>query len=322
MLTSMVNTSSFTTLSTSTAQSLTRLLRNCIAKVTHLNRLLEYGVAKGQRQELIPVYDIIEAGPRHRFWTVGIPCSNCVLGLGYGMGAAKFVDSCKSQGLELPSVPVDKWPELDRRLLFIIRNVARIPGDPYSEENIPKVGQLIYSLNTVDEWRSANQKIVDQWKFYENMFKIRVAAGKSTFAVRLPSGRIKRYYDPHLAKEETTEVDENGVEHPSFRIAMKATLVRGEPAKFLTGGSIMENIVQAACRDIMTQSCVEIAETHPNWEFKFSVYDEVIFEVPDEECEEAKVEIPRIMTKGKYIAPWTAGMPLEVEGDIVERYCK
>lgn len=314
--------SSFTTLSTGTARLLTELLRTCIVKVTRLNRSLERGVVKGQHHELVPVYDIIEAGPRHRFWTISIPCSNCVLGLGYGMGAAKFVDSCKSQGLDLPSVPVEKWPELDRRLQFIIRNVARIKGDPFSEKNAKKVGQLIYSLKTVDEWRQANSKIVDKWHFYEEVFKQRVAAGKDTVAFRLPSGRIKRYYDPHLAKEETIEVDEHGREHPGFRIAMKATLVRGEPAKFLTGGSLMENIVQASCRDIMTYSCVEIAKKHPNWTFKFSVYDEVIFEVPEEECELATTEIPRIMTHGDMISEWTKGMPLEVEGDIVERYCK
>lgn len=84
----------------------------------------------------------------------------------------------------------------------------------------------------------------------------------------------------------------------------------------------MENIVQASCRDIMTYGCVEIEEKHPNWEFKFSVYDEVVFEVPEDECELARVEIPRIMTKGDRIASWTEGLPLEVEGDIVERYCK
>lgn len=238
------------------------------------------------------------------------------------MGAAKFVDSCKSQGLDLPAIPVEEWPELDRRLMFVIRNVAKIKGDPYSKANQKKVGQLIYSMRTVDAWRAANQKIVDRWRFYESAFKQRVAAGKDTVAFRLPSGRIKRYYDPMLAKEETIEVDENGHEHPSFRIAMKATTVRGNPATFFTGGTLMENIVQASCRDIMTYGCVEIEEKHPNWEFKFSVYDEVVFEVPDEECELAKVEIPRIMTKGERIASWTEGLPLEVEGDIVERYCK
>lgn len=246
----------------------------------------------------------------------------CVLGLGYGMGAAKFVDSCKSQGLDLPSTPVEEWPEMDRRLQFIIRNVARIPGDPYSEKNRRKVGQIINSLRIVNEWRGANQRIVDQWKYYESVFKQRVAAGKDTVAFRLPSGRIKRYYNPCLCKEETVEVDENGVEHPSFRIAMKATTVRGNPATFFTGGNLMENIVQASCRDIMAFSAVEIERVHPTWKYVFSVYDEVVFEVPEEETSLAETEIPRIMCGGDLIRDWTQGLALEVEGDVAERYHK
>ena len=246
----------------------------------------------------------------------------CVLGLGYGMGAAKFVDSCKSQGLELPSVPVDEWPEIDRRLSFIIRNVARIKGDPYSERNRTKVGQLIRSLQIVSDWRNANSRIVAKWKEYEEVFKQRIAAGKDTVAFRLPSGRVKRYFDPHLCKEETVEVDENGKEHPSFRIAIKATTVRGNPATFFTGGNIMENIVQASCRDIMAYSAVEIEKKHPTWKYVFSVYDEIVFEVPEQEAEEANSEIPRIMTKGDYIRDWTEGLALEVEGDVCDRYHK
>ena len=246
----------------------------------------------------------------------------CVLGLGYGMGAAKFVDSCKSQGLELDSVPVDQWPDLDRRLQFIIRNVARIKGDPYSERNRTKVGQLIRSLQIVSDWRNANSRIVAKWKEYEQVFKERIAAGKSTVAFRLPSGRVKRYFDPHLCKEETVEVDENGVEHPSFRVAIKATTVRGNPATFFTGGNIMENIVQASCRDIMAYSAVEIEKKHPTWRYVFSVYDEIVFEVPEAEAEEANAEVPYIMCHGDYIKDWTEGLALEVEGGIEDHYCK
>lgn len=246
----------------------------------------------------------------------------CVLGLGYGMGAAKFVDSCKSQGLELDSVPVERWPEMDRRLQFIVRNVARIKGDPYSERNRYKVGQLIRSLQIVNDWRNANSKIVAKWREYEQVFKERIAAKKDTVAFRLPSGRVKRYFDPHLCKEETVEVDENGVEHPSFRIAIKATTVRGNPATFFTGGNIMENIVQASCRDIMAYSAVEIERKHPSWRYVFSVYDEIVFEVPEAEAEEANAEVPRIMCHGDYIKDWTEGLALEVEGDVCDRYHK
>ena len=246
------------------------------------------------------------------------------LGLGYGMGAVKFVDACKSQGIEMQSAPVEEWPDFSRMgwLISMLRSSAGIHGDLFAPENRTKVGQIVKSLSIVKAWRQANVKIVSRWEKYATDFRLRAAAGKKTYAIMLPSGRIKRYYDPVLAKEPTVEVDENGVQHPSTRLAMKATVVRGKPPVFLTGGKIMENVVQASCRDVMTWGCLEITERHPNWRFKFSVYDEVIFEVPEAECDEAKVEIPRIMCHGERIAPWTQGLPLEVEGEVCDRYCK
>lgn len=246
----------------------------------------------------------------------------CVLGLGYGMGAAKFVDSCKSQGLELPVLPVEKWPEIDRRLTFIIRNVARIKGDPYSEQNREKVGQLLKSISITTDWRNANSRIVAKWREYEEVFKRRIAAGKDTVAFKLPSGRIKRYFNPHLCKEETVEIDENGKEHPSFRVAIKATVVRGNPAMFLTGGKITEHIVQASCREIMAYSAVELEHLHPGWRYVFSVYDELVFEVPEAEADYALEEMSRVMCHGDYIKDWTRGLPLEVEGCVSDRYVK
>lgn len=244
------------------------------------------------------------------------------LGLGYSMGAVKFIESCKSQGLDLTPVPVENWPELDRRIMFIIRNVARVKGDPYSERNRVKVGQILESLRIVTDWRAANSKIVAKWKEYENVFKERIAAGKSTVAFRLPSGRVKRYFDPHLCKEETVEVDENGAEHPSFRIAIKATTVRGNPPVFLAPGNICENIVQASCRDIMAYSAVELERRHPTWRYVFSVYDEMVFEVPEAEADEARAEMERVMCQGDYIREWTQGLPLEVESCVSDRYMK
>ena len=238
------------------------------------------------------------------------------------MGAVKFIESCKSQGLDLTPVPVESWPELDRRVMFIIRNVARVKGDPYSERNRVKVGQILESLRIVSDWRNANSKIVAKWREYEQVFKERIAAGKSTVAFRLPSGRIKRYFDPHLCKEETVEVDENGVEHPSFRVAIKATTVRGNPPVFLAPGNICENIVQASCRDIMAYSAVELERRYPTWRYVFSVYDEMVFEVPEAEADEARAEMERVMCQGDYIREWTQGLPLEVESCVSDRYIK
>lgn len=245
----------------------------------------------------------------------------CVLGLGYGMGAVKFIDSCKSQGLELPSVPVEDWPEIDRRLLFILRNVAGVKGDPYAKVNQFRVGQVIYSLRTVDSWRQANHLVCEKWKELEAAFKSRAVAGKETVAFRLPSGRVKRYWNPQLAKEPTVEVGEDGREHPSFRIAMRASVMQGGPATFFTGGSLLENIIQASARDLLMSAIVEICDRHPNWRYVWNVYDECIIQVPDGDVPEAEVEIPKLMTGGDHIK-WADGLLLEVEGGASKQYHK
>lgn len=247
--------------------------------------------------------------------------SNCVLGLGYGMGAVKFIDSCKSQGLDLPSVPVEEWPPIDRRLLFILRNVAGVRGDPYAPVNQHRVGQVIYSLRTVDSWRQANHLVCEKWKELETAFKARAIAGKETVAFRLPSGRIKRYWNPQLAKEPTIEVGEDGREHPSFRIAMRASVMRGGPATFFTGGSLLENIIQASARDLLMSAIVEVCDRHPNWNYVWNVYDECIIDVPDEEVPLAEVEIPKLMTGGDHIK-WAEGLLLEVDGGACKKYHK
>lgn len=247
--------------------------------------------------------------------------SNCVLGLGYGMGAVKFIDSCKSQGLELPSVPVEDWPEIDRRLLYILRNVAGVKGDPCAKVNQFRVGQVISSLRTVDSWRRANYLVCQKWKDLEAAFKSRAIAGKETVAFRLPSGRIKRYWNPQLAKEPTVEVGEDGREHPSYRIAMRASVMRGGPATFFTGGSLLENIIQASARDLLMSAIVEICDRHPSWQYVWNVYDECIIQVPDDEVPIAEVEIPKLMTGGDHIR-WADGLLLEVEGGASKQYHK
>lgn len=245
----------------------------------------------------------------------------CVLGLGYGMGAAKFVDSCKSQGLDFPSIPKAEWPELDRRLMFIIRNTGKV-RDPFDPKNEHYVGQLLRSDQIVRDWRRANAAIVQRWYDYADAFRTRAMSNCGTVNFRLPSGRIKTYWNPELVKELTTEIGEDGKEHPSYRVAMRATVVRGKPPKFLTGGNLAENIIQATCRDIMAYSAVEIEEKHPSWRVLFTVYDEIVTEVPVGEVDEALAEIPKIMTHGDYIRDWTQGLPLEVEGGAYDKYCK
>lgn len=253
-----------------------------------------------------------------------LKAKQCELGLGYGMSWPKFLDTCKTAGLDLDAVPEDQWPDFaeDRRLRFMLRNVAHVKGDFHKGDNVKRVGQLLTAKKIVEDWRRANQKTVDFWALLAQQFKDRAMAGASTVAYRMPSGRVKRYYNPQFVKEPTIVVDDDGKERQDYRISIAAQVVRGGPMNYFTGGSLAENLTQACCRDILMNAIVEIADTHPSWKYVFNVYDECIFSVPEEESEEAQSEIPRIMTKGDRIREWTEGLMLEVEGDICERYHK
>ena len=240
------------------------------------------------------------------------------------MSWPKFMDTCKTAGLELEALPVDQWPDLasDRRLRFMLRNVAHVKGDFYKGENVKFVGQLLTAKKIVEDWRRANEKTCAFWADLAQKFKERALEGKPTVAYRMPSGRVKTYYNPQFVKEPTVIVDDDGKERQDYRVAIAAQVVRGGPMNYFTGGSLAENLTQACCRDILMNAIVEIADTHPAWKYVWNVYDECIFQIPASDVEEAQAEIPRIMTKGERIRDWTEGLMLEVEGDVCDHYHK
>ena len=246
------------------------------------------------------------------------------LGKGYGMGPATFVTKCKEGGFEMPSSPVEEWPDIkqSRRLMFMIRNQLGILGDPYAEENRYAVGQLVYSERIHQMWRAANPKVVAMWQELADAFTRRAQQNAPTVAYRLPSGRVKRYFNPKLQKVAKIVVNEEGKREERVETAISGQFTRAGERKFLNGGKLCENLTQASCRDIMAYSAVEIERVHPNWRYVFNVYDEIVVEVPIKESDIAQEEIPRIMTHGELISDWTEGLPLEVEGGIFERYTK
>ena len=185
-----------------------------------------------------------------------------------------------------------------------------------------RVGQLLTAKRIVEDWRRANAKTCELWNQLAAQFKERALEGKPTVSYRMPSGRVKTYWNPQFVKEPTTVVDDDGRERQDFRIAIAAQTVRGGPMNYFTGGSLAENLTQACCRDILMNAIVEVCDNYPRWKYNWNVYDESIWSIPEEDAELAQVEIPRIMTKGDRIKEWTEGLMLEVEGDICDRYHK
>jgi hypothetical protein len=209
------------------------------------------------------------------------------LALGYGMGADKFRENTEKQS--------------KGKLVF-------------SEEE----------ANTlVQEWRQANQPVCKFWRRLSDDFRRAALVGRMDFSIRMPSGRVKPYFDiavktvPRKFKNKETGEEETKLVQSLF-----AALTKGEKAWNLWGGDLAQAITQATARDIMTQGAVEVCHKHPNWLWDWSVYDEVIFEVPDAEVEEALVDIPRILCEGEVASTWARGLPLTVDGGSFDRYLK
>lgn len=256
------------------------------------------------------------------------------LGLSYGLGAWKFVTYCKGMGIDLEAKPRGEWPDLsERRIAFMLKNVCNL--DPNRPADEHKIGQFLYSKDLVDLWRRTNPLIASYdrdpstgrakglWKQLEDVFVNAANARKDSVTYILPSGREKTYWSPHYStKCEIVTDPVTGVRSNRVRRELTATAVRGQSPKYFNGGKITENLIQSLCRDIMTYGAVEIERRHPTWKFRFSVYDEVIFEVPYAEVDTAIADMPEIMCRGELIRDWTKGLPLAVEGEAADKYMK
>lgn len=250
----------------------------------------------------------------------------CVLGLGYSMAAFTFLLRLEAAGIVIPSVPENEWTDDDLHGCdFIFRKQAFLnPKDPSDKY---RCGQFMYVRRIVEQWRNANWRIAGRidpetgfrnggfWREQQATL-IRAAQTKSPrFWVEMPSGRKKTYHEPVVCMKDGS-MGERGSRY------YMARPVLGGRSVILNGGKLTENLVQAFCRDILVNSIVEIADKHPNWEYLWNVYDEVVFSVPEDEAEFALEEIGNIMCHGDNISSWTKGLPLGVEGCIADHYTK
>lgn len=164
-----------------------------------------------------------------------------ILGLGYGMGAKKFVISAKNVG-----------------------------GVTITEE---------FAQGVVEVFRGSNPMVTDFWRDLETSFKVCVQTGKTislgrlTFfkqgdwvRLRLPSGRCINYYKPRLVRGMYGKYD---LEYIS---PVTCTW------KKLYGGLLAENVVQAISRDLMASAMLRAHDKGVN--LILTVHDELVAEVP------------------------------------------
>lgn len=240
------------------------------------------GEAVGQTKRR--VWDILNAGPRHRFTVEGRLVSNC----GFGCGPDRYVDMARIMGgltltRDEAAAQVYSWREM----------TAEIPsGWRKCQTALSWVYQGI-------------ERPIDPWEM----------VWTCADGFRLPSGRLIRY--PALRQEATAK------RNPRTGAAeMRDEWVygQGRHKAFIGGPKADENIVQALARDVVYDVAWDVYRMTGRYP-ALEVYDELVYVVPEGEAEE---HLRIVQERMRQKVEWFPALVTWSEGDIGDRYgeCK
>lgn len=250
-------------------------------------------VAKQQDSEQITtVYDVANAGPNHRYVVLTdkgpMLVHNCVLGLGYGTGAAKLQEALHN-GL----VRVDLSFEECKRIVDLYRTT--------------------YS-NIKAFWKQCNIVLENMYAGYSGELGVGMRLpyyGKDN-SIILPSD-LKIVY-PELRMEQGAY----GFEFSYFKKKFRTKIY---------GAAVVENITQAVARILVSYQMCKIKQFLDAMNKRRNdgkvrrvvhmVHDEVVVVVPDKDVAIVKEAMEDIMST----APnWAPGLPLACEAGVGKNY--
>lgn len=249
--------------------------------------------SEGEAQELardrttVAVYDILNAGPRHRFTVSNVLVHNC--GFGGGAGALLNLGGAKI------------FPE----------------GTPDGV-----IWEGLTSL--VETWRVAHPHIVSWWKQVHTAFDkggpasrripVDVEIVGNDRYVWLPSGRALVYHN--CRREYVQPKDRNGKPLPYRRRAWvcDAVVGNGTQRRIVGGPTQVENIIQAIGRDLLTHALVNVERA--GFRTVTHVHDEIVTETT------SGLTVERLSSLMCDLPDWAEGLPVEAAGYTTQRYRK
>lgn len=248
---------------------------------------------KGEAQELarnrttVAVYDILNAGPRHRFTVSNILVHNC--GFGGGAGALLNLGGAKIYPKGTPDDVI--WKGL---------------------------------TSLVETWRVAHPHIVSWWKQVHTAFDkggpasrripVDVEIVGNDRYVWLPSGRALVYHN--CRREYVQPKDRNGKPLPYRRRAWvcDAVVGNGTQRRIVGGPTQVENIIQAIGRDLLTHALVNVERA--GFRTVTHVHDEIVTETT------GGLTVERLSSLMCDLPDWAEGLPVEAAGYTTQRYRK
>lgn len=220
------------------------------------------------------------------------------LAFGYGGGVGAFKTMGKNMGVNVPDAKADEfkvawraahprvkntWYALERAAIAAVQNPGSIysAGHPGREVRYKTAGSFLWCM--------------------------------------LPSGRVLCYPYPKVLEGDFGP-QLTYMKVPSPDAADKGKIIHDPKnssnwARVKTyGGSLMENVIQAICRDLLVEVLLRVkgfAVLH--------VHDEIVIEVPEAKADEAKRAMEGFMRE---TPAWAAGFPLFAECKTMRRYGK
>lgn len=218
---------------------------------------------------------VSKANPIERF--VG---KTCILGLGYGTGAAKLRHTLKTQP---PGADLDE--DKCQAIVDLYRDTnAEIPK---LWRECDKALKHIMAWPTTDEGERGNN-------YY--LGKPECVSVEPT-GLRLPNGLYIRY--PGLSIDPNTN---------------KTTYNSRKGKASIWGGAVVENVVQALARIIVGEQMLMLKEKYRP---VLTVHDAAVLVVPEHELEEALVFITQVMSTAP---SWAKGLPVACEAKYGRSY--
>jgi len=230
-----------------------------------------------------------------------------VLGLGYGMGEEKFIETCaKTHGVPDMSRTklVRAWDWRAREEKEVLRTEGKIVVDLY-RKTYPEIPKLwaTYEQAFIYACENKTQIYVNNVVFGSN--------GKWAW-ITLPSGRSIWYAEPQIIMAKNRW---NGKQEPKITFMAIGTNNRWS-RQSTYGGSITENCTQATAADFL-MAAVHRIDSHGDYPVVLSVHDEVVVET--DIGRGSLEEFDRLM----HVVPdWAFGCPIEAESQEMMRYGK
>ena len=293
-------------------------LRRVLPRV--LVRLVEHQEGVAPDRVEARVYDLLNAGPRHRYTVQGRLVHNC-LALGYAGGAGALV----TMGAEGAGIDCGNYKELHAQWLAL-----GAPGKFHEWNRDAHHYPALLALR--DAYRDNSPATVRFWKQCAMAWDLAAVTGSpSTWGqneclqmVRdgrhnrlvLPSGRSiwYRFARSHADPENPERIDRRTFIGKSSGVGHSRTDTHG--------GKLTENLTQAGARDVMFDLLMQIEQmTAGGWPGRtvMHVHDEVVIETPERSADRVLQDTLGLMSTSPTWAPF---LPVKGGGKIMERYGK